>query len=147
MWLNSWQDWSDFIERRRLVTRINLWRFMADVQSKFVSFGRIMILTTDKIITLEITKRIADQLHGSITSAKAAPAAGGCSVLVITISNAPNPTDRAAAMSTTNLVSGAVLPTDEAGISRASLRPIARQQCAHPGLSEAWMRCCMGKRR
>ena len=72
-----------------------------------------MILTTDKIIALEITKRIADQLHGSITSAKAAPAAGGCSVLVITISNAPNPTDRAAAMSTTNLVSGAVLSTDK----------------------------------
>ena len=113
MWLNSWQDWPDFIERRRLVTRINLWRFMADVQSKFLSFGRSMILTTDKIIALEITKRIADQLHGSITSAKAALAAGGCSVLVITISNAPNPTDRAAAMSTTNLVSGAVLSTDK----------------------------------
>jgi hypothetical protein len=75
MWLNSWQDRSVFIEGRRLVTRINRWRFMADIQSKFISFGRSMILTTGKIITLEITKRIADQLHGSITSAKAAPAA------------------------------------------------------------------------
>ena len=74
-----------------------------------------MILTTGKIITLEITKRIADQFHGSITSAKAAPAAEGCSVLVITISNAPNPTDRAVAMSTTNLVSGPALSTDKIG--------------------------------
>ena len=147
MWLNSWQDRSVFIEHRRLVTRINLWRFMADVQSKFVSFGRSTILTTDKIIALEITKRIADQLHGSMTSAKAVPAAGGCSVLVITISNAPNPTDRAAAMSTTNQVSGAVLSTDKTGVSWPSLRQTARQQCAHPGLSEVWMRCCMGKRR
>ena len=72
-----------------------------------------MILTTDKIIALEITKRIANQIHRSIASAKAVLAAGGCSVLVITISNALNPTDRAAAMSTTNLVSGAVLPTDK----------------------------------
>ena len=39
-----------------------------------------MILTTDKINALEITKRIANQLHRSITSAKAALAAGGCSV-------------------------------------------------------------------
>ena len=38
-----------------------------------------MILTTDKINALEITKRIANQLHRSITSAKAL-AAGGCSV-------------------------------------------------------------------
>ncbi len=120
---------------------------MADVQSKFVSFGRSTILTTDKIIALEITKRIADQLHGSITSAKAMPAAGGCSVLVITISNALNPTDSAAAMSTTSLVSGAVLPTDEAGVSWPSLRQTARQQCAHPGLSEVWMGCGVGTRR
>ena len=43
-----------------------------------------MILTTDKIIALDIRKKIADQLHRSITSAKAPLAAGGCSVLVIT---------------------------------------------------------------
>ena len=43
-----------------------------------------MILTTDKINALEITKRIGNQLHRSITSAKAAFAAGGCSVWVIT---------------------------------------------------------------
>ena len=109
---------------------------MADVLSKFISFGRSMILTTDKIIALEITKRIADQLHGSITSAKAVPAAGGCSVLMITTSNAPNLTDRTAAMSTTNLVPGAVLSTEKTGVSRASLRPTARQPCAHPRLSE-----------
>ena len=109
---------------------------MADVQRKFISFGRNMILTTDKINALEITKRIANQLHRPITSAKAALAAGGCSLLVITISNALNSTDRAAVMSTTNLVSGAVLSTEKTGVSRASLRPTARQPCAHPRLSE-----------